>query len=764
MALSPLEDRYLTALTAVQFPDTPVEPETPAEQPTMLAAGPSSTATDAPASIGPIPRNKAQEALGFVGELLTKAGVALDQVGVDVPVLGRITLKDLTVGDAGRVLEDMSYGFMPVRGAGGIGGTTGLKPDALELLNVAPAATAAGKVAGPATRAAIKATENLPVGLSIKDVSPATTRTTGLVFPKQDVDTRLRLKQQRNEAVTKGKTLPGGPKNDRVVIAAPEGSGLPDFAVGRITFDDWINRAEALQTPEQIDQASRWYSEIRDTFLKYTGGDEQKADRYMSAWLVANQNTSVDMAMANALRQAEQFARNIPESEMVGGGLPAATEAARRALKNEPITSGVGAKIADFVDSAAGSQTRSFYGNQTDGGAPFVVDIHTARDTGLVDPTLLNHLERLGYKVDRDALKVDFQAGPTETQYENRADFGRQLTQHLNDIEWQGRNDWQPLEVQAVGWMGMTRLTADAADNTVTALERNFRRISMEVAPGEGSPWAQKFGERFSALPSERQYEVTQAITNRAVEMATNITGVDLRGLVHGTGGWENFQNPAAVAQTLATREGAEYTANLVGYLLQQTEVWVNSVKGMTKNPKAIAIDILEDGSENMATNEGLKRVWDAVTSADPTGLIKGYQPIRTIDGQVGIRVIVDQGGAKRMSDIQSALSGPIGQALNSLPFKTVADGYEAELIKAANNWKEAPDGKLYLERLENLGRGRAPADLDSLRRELEDLFEQRLAEGAAGRPAGTGQAGRPTSEQAGQVTGGQSAPAMGAE
>lgn len=149
MAMSPLEDRYLTALTAVQFPDTPVEPETPAEQPTMLAAGPSSTVTDAPASIGPIPRNKAQEALGFVGDLLTKAGVQLDKVGVDVPVLGRITMKDLTVGDMGKVLEDMSYGFMPVRGAGGIGGTTGLKPEAAELLNAAPAV-------GLATKAAVK--------------------------------------------------------------------------------------------------------------------------------------------------------------------------------------------------------------------------------------------------------------------------------------------------------------------------------------------------------------------------------------------------------------------------------------------------------------------------------------------------------------------------------------------------------------------------------------------------------------------------------
>jgi len=170
MAMSPVEDRYLNTLTAVQFPDEPVEPKTPVEQPVMMAAGPSSTATDAPASIGPIPRNKAQEALGYIGELLTKAGVQLDKVGVDIPAMGRVTLKDLTVGDAGQVLEDMSYGFMPVRGGnaatGGIG-TYGLKPEALELLNVAPSV-------GVATKAAIKgakATAGMPVGLSIKDVS-----------------------------------------------------------------------------------------------------------------------------------------------------------------------------------------------------------------------------------------------------------------------------------------------------------------------------------------------------------------------------------------------------------------------------------------------------------------------------------------------------------------------------------------------------------------------------------------------------------------
>jgi len=778
MALSPVEDRYLNTLTAVQFPDQPVEPETPAEKPVMLAMGGSG------AGVGRVDRpiSDVGTALLDTGAGVVRGAVAQTLgIGGDLQMLfnglksvfnrpedqGRLEAfyRGMQQGTLLPTTEDMGKMLPPVVPAGAadaksrqhnanIGQTFGEFAPLPGLVDAGVAGVKAG----------VKATKGMPAGLSIKDVSPAASKATGLVFPKQDVDTRLRLKQQRNAALEKGKALPGEPKNERTAIAAPEGSGLPDFAVGKITFDDWKDRVESMLTPEQIDEYSRWYSEIRDTFLKYTNGDEEKADRYMSAWLVANQNTSVDSAMANALRQAEQFARGIPESEMVGGGLPTATEAARRALKNEPITSGVGAKIADFVDSASGSETRSFFGNQAEGGAPFVVDIHTARDTGLVDPTLLNHLERLGYKVDRNAVKVDFQMGPTDTQYENRADFGRSLTQHLNDIAWQGRNDWQPHEVQAIGWMAMTRLTADAADNTVTALERNFRRISMEVAPGEGSPWAQKFGERFTALPVERQYEVTQAVTSRAVEMATNITGVDLRGLVHGTGGWENFQNPAAVAQALATREGAEYTANVLGYLLQQTEVWVNSVKGMTKNPKAIAIDFIEDGSENLSTNEGLRNFWENVMQADPTGLFKGYQPIRTVDGQVGIRVLIDQGGAKRMSDIQLAIEQPLTDMVRGLGFRVRVRGYEADLVKARNDWKESPDGRAYLGRLADFGRGRAPADLDSLRQELEKLFERELAGNSAGRAeqARTGSAA--ASGKAGQVTGGRSASAMGAE
>lgn len=586
----------------------------------------------------------------------------------------------------------------------------------------------------------------------------------GLSFPSIDTDNRLRLKAQRDQNVLNGKQPVGAPKNERVEIAAPEGSSLPNFVVGNISPQDWITRTEAMLNKEEIAKYAKWYDDIKGTFLKYTNNDEVKADKYMRAWLVANQNIGVDGALSNMLLQAEQFARKVPKSEMKAGGLPMATSAARNALSDEPITEGVGAKISDFVDSAEGKSVRSFYGNDSLGGSPFVVDIHTARDTGLVDEILLNHLERKGYKVDRQNIKTDFTAGPTETQYENRADFGRGLTKYLNDTAWQGRTDWTPKEVQAVGWMAMTKLTADSSEDSVTALERNLRRISMEVAPAEGSPWEAKFGERFAKLPAQRQSEITQIVTDKAMQVAKEISGIDFREMVHGTGGWQTFQNPAAVAQTLATREGAEIAANVLGYLLQQTEVWVNAIKGTTKNPKALAIDFIETGSDNLSTNEGIRSFWEKIMAADPTGLFVGYQPIKTVDGEVGIRVIVDKANATKMQNVQNTLSkgGEIDNVLRSLDFDVISNGYESDLVKAGNNWKELPDGKSYLERLANLGVKRTAADLDPVRSELERIIESELSgSGTKSTNAATKSA---TTKAKQVIKRSQSAPVKGAE
>lgn len=171
MAYTKFEQTYVDAYLNNMYPDVEEEEQ---PQDTMLAAGPTvepngqvtvsgfqpqQVRTDVQPAFGvarPIPQNKAQEALGYIGELLTKAGVQLDKVGIEIPVLGRVSLKDLTVGESGKVLEDMALGFYPIEGAGGfISGTTRIKPDpALELLNIAPATTAIAKAAG---KGAVKA-------------------------------------------------------------------------------------------------------------------------------------------------------------------------------------------------------------------------------------------------------------------------------------------------------------------------------------------------------------------------------------------------------------------------------------------------------------------------------------------------------------------------------------------------------------------------------------------------------------------------------
>ena len=67
-----------------------------------------------------------------------------------------------------KTLERLSYGDSLFSGAGGLGGTTRMRPETADaLMNVAPMLPAAGRLAGRAVRA----TEGLPVGMSIKDVS-----------------------------------------------------------------------------------------------------------------------------------------------------------------------------------------------------------------------------------------------------------------------------------------------------------------------------------------------------------------------------------------------------------------------------------------------------------------------------------------------------------------------------------------------------------------------------------------------------------------
>jgi len=558
----------------------------------------------------------------------------------------------------------------------------------------------------------------------------------GLEFPPEDAAFRLRTKLNREAKVAAGKEDPGLPSNPRMTIRAPEaeegGNQLPDFVVGPVTPQDWIDRHEKILSPDEITHASQWYKNIYGNFLQYTNNDEAQAKPLMRAWLVAQQNVSPAGAMQNVLLQKEQMQRGVPESMWRAGGMPNPTNAARAVLQDKPIAGGVGQKISDFVDSAEGLDTRSFLGHDQKGGKPFVIDVHSARDTGLVDPALLNHLRGLGYNED-DLAKVqtDFEASPSDAQYENRAQWGRDLTDHLNGIKWQGKSDWRPEEIQAVGWMGMTKLTRNAEEDSASGLSRNLRRVSFELAPGEGSPWAAKYGEAFSTLPDDERALITQTMGGRAMEIANELAQTHAVNTVYGTGAWQQYQNPAAVAQVLATEQGADILAHSIGHLLHQTEVWHNRAKPMTANPKGFAIDFIEQGSNNLADKGQLQDFWSKVMDADKTGLIQGYQPITLPSGESGVRVLVDKGGKKTSENLFKALSenGELGTMLKSLPYDVQAQLAEAEISKARNDWKENPNGELYIQGLRDIlgsdPSARLGAAGSQLEKELEALLDQ---------------------------------------
>jgi len=77
-----------------------------------------------------------------VGEIIQSGAEKIDFDVLGLPGIGTLTLKDLTVGDLGKVLVDIAEGFPPITGKGET-----LKPtmEALELINVAPAASVAYK-------------------------------------------------------------------------------------------------------------------------------------------------------------------------------------------------------------------------------------------------------------------------------------------------------------------------------------------------------------------------------------------------------------------------------------------------------------------------------------------------------------------------------------------------------------------------------------------------------------------------------------------
>lgn len=497
----------------------------------------------------------------------------------------------------------------------------------------------------------------------------------------------------------------------RTVIVAPVGSGLPDIAVGDLTFDDWIAKTEALLPAEDITRFSRWYEDLRSTFDELFPGQPVVAERYMIGWLAANQAVSPTAAMRDALLQNDNLATgtNQPRIQRFG----AVSARVRSILAGQTLTDGVGAKISDFIDSGRNNPARMWTGNAASTGAPFVVDRHTARDTGIVDNVFLDALEARGYAIP-EGVQVDFPEGKKISvngrMYENRADFGRRLTDHLNSIGWQGRNDWQPREVQAVGWHATLRLMDSREGTPQDAVAENTYTMAFEIVPGDTTkhPLVRTMAERLSALPVPAQNRITRRHAQRAQDVAFRLSNTPAATPVFtGQGGWQGALALNVSSRLFATREQAQATAASLGYLLDQDAMFAARLTPATKSSKTYAITVTWPSGE--FTRAQHAEAFDKIRAAAPEGLIDGFTSVIMPDGSEGIRIVAGDTGAQAKK-IRTFLGinddmvhdesqpSPMDVALGPTAFHPLREKANAQLANAdvvyiENDWtKEGTD------------------------------------------------------------------------
>jgi len=578
-----------------------------------------------------------------------------------------------------------------------------------------------------------------PVEKQIYDVLP---------IPK-DAAENYRLKNNRNPA--SGKRL-----NTRVVFEDDK----IYYVAGDKTPGDWIKQVQKVMSPVEIQEARRWYSDIRGAFETYFGKDD--GPRYMLAWLLANKSESPSGAMRNALLAAEEIA-----SGATGGKKAGLNDAAlRNIFMREQIPgSGTGRKLYDFTDAALGSPTRRFFGNMEDAGGPAVIDRHTFRDVGYVDSTVHRFLKKQFGEEAVAGLKLDSkEPNPSGHQYEVGSEWiNRELLPHLNDEEW-GGGKWTPEEAQAVGWTAMVKIL-DSVDETVhDAIQKNSQTMAMELMFGEGAPYLKKFPElQDMSLPELKK--TTRDVLTEAVDVAKEVTGVNVVDVVHGMGGWMDYDvAPNITAQLTGTKAGVLDFMDVLGYITQQTEMY-----GM--HPAAQAIDlaygIYDVDGKVLSTDGGVEAVYKKLREKHPD-LVVGFMPDR-YNGQPGILIGVETPKAKnkrgkeiepgkmkvaareelvqaRAQEIQDTLKPTLQKISDELGVDFQDKWTKTEAVATGNNWKKKPDGQDYTRRLSARYGRDIQARLDDtygpkleqrLRKSIQEIERARKAESETGTQTG---------------------------
>ncbi len=515
--------------------------------------------------------------------------------------------------------------------------------------------------------------------------------------------------------------------------------------LGLPTTAHWLDKVNEMLSPEEILEARHWYEEVADAF-NAEFGDE--GERIMIAWLMSNQNVDPAGALMNALRVREQVGSGATGKL---GGL--SDEMVRKLFQGEIPQKGMRLKLHDFIDSALGKRYRTVGGDVPEMGMPAVVDVHTARDMGYIDPAYRNYLvERFGAEaleelgiptewggkldfgkeyIDTKTGKKSASGGVGDPQYEHAANHLRAMTDELNEMGFLG-GELTPMQVQAIGWTAQARRTGSEAFNAVQSIERNTRQLSYELAPGASSQFAARFGARFDALDYNEKSRVTRKVSDMASGIALSVVRPHESVRFYGPGGWQDFPAmPSGHKKLVSTREAAEDMADVMGYLLQQDSVMVSRPVAKKSGWKA-GLDIV---GPKLGNPERVTEFWRKLQEAAPQLKELGFMPVRESGGE-GIRIVFNKGGEKYTAKLEEELGEIIERVADEMDIDVSAAVTKIEASFHGNNWADNAKGEEYLARVKARYGSRVSGTLErEHQRNIARVFDEELTK-AEGRVA----------------------------
>jgi len=286
-------------------------------------------------------------------------------------------------------------------------------------------------------------------------------------------------------------------------------TGEKDWSMFReeITSTFKVRNGDSSSYGEAL-RAADWYQDFR-TFFETIIGDDQVSKKWLYAFAHSQQAEGVvngAKAMAQIMRAHNmglltieevlksvkifpEFAEKVSEARMLGK--TKVIESIAAAIEGKQVTYGDDAfKITDFIDSFDGRKTRTVLGDAVVDSMPVAVDRHTIANAGVPDVRILKRPEFSG--PTRDAylnIEGDIPGdvkGPL--RYEMASDLINEMAVKANEEAFLGRTDWEPREIQALGWAQFKAAIGDAEGSAIDAIRSLTTNVLLDLTPSKALP------------------------------------------------------------------------------------------------------------------------------------------------------------------------------------------------------------------------------------------------------------------------------------